>query len=408
MSDPDSALPVPQSEFRTPNLARILTVSMLSRIVHDVSIRLVYPFTSEIARGLGISIEQLGVLISLRSGIGIIGPVFGAMSDRIGHRRSMTIGLIVLSSGLAITGVSEGLSVPAIGFVLAGIGSAIYIPTLQAYVSERVAYQRRGRVLGAIELTWAIAGMIGLPVIGVLIGSLGWRAPFIGLAIGALACALLTLLLEETPRSLVSIDVLHAQSLQGFKFSSLLHHTSALAFITTWCLVFFAFENIQVSYGSWLGTRFGLSTTDRGGVQTLFGIFEIIASASSSAFLDRIGKKRGVIGGLIVVTLGYVMLVSIASSALPIALISISIAFLGFEFSVVSGVSILSEQLPEARGTMLAFGVTAGSVGRMVADLTGTALAESGGFTIAALVSTAAGIATLLVFALGVKEGARL
>jgi predicted MFS family arabinose efflux permease len=381
---------------------------MLSRLAHDISIRLVYPFTPEIAKGLGLPIDQLGALISLRSGIGVVGPVFGAWSDRIGHRRAMTIGLIVLSGGLFAVGIGAGLLVPAIGFILAGVGSAIYIPTLQAYVSERVPYQRRGRVLGAIELTWATAGMIGLPIVGVSIRSLGWRAPFVGLAVAAFACALLTLRLEAAPRNpakgSVSIGILHAQPSRGFKLSSLPHYKSAIAFIVTWGLVFFAFENIQISYGSWLEQRFGLSAADRGGLQTLFGIFEIAASAGSSAFLDRIGKKRGVTGGLIVVTIGYVLLVTTASSALLLALLAISIAFLGFEFSVVSGIPIMSEQIPEARGTMLALGVMASSLGRMTADLTGSALTASVGFTIAAAVSLIAGILTLVVFVFGVKE----
>ncbi len=47
--------------------------------------------------------------------------------------------------------------------------------------------------------------------------------------------------------------------------------------------------------------QFGLSTAARGTVQILFGVFEIAASLSSALFLDRIGKKRGVTGGLIVV-----------------------------------------------------------------------------------------------------------
>jgi hypothetical protein len=64
----------------------------------------------------------------------------------------------------------------------------------------------------------------------------------------------------------------------------------------------------------------------------------------------------------------------------------------------------MSEQIPEARGTMLALGVMASSLGRMTADLTGSALTASVGFTIAAAVSLIAGILTLVVFVFGVKE----
>lgn len=379
-----------------PPLKRILTISILGRLAHDIANRIVYPFAPELAAGLRIPLDQFGALLSLRSGIGIVGPIFGALSDRIGHRRSMTIGLLLVAVGMGLIGLSQGLIMPALGFVIAGIGSAIYVPTVIAYASERTPYQRRGRVLGTIELSWAASGMVGLPLMGVLIGALGWRAPLIGLAVAALICALLTRLLEETRHSAVTTTL--------FNFGAVLRNRSALAFIAAWFLVFFAFENIQVSYGGWFEAHFGLSTVDRGGVQTLFGIFEISASLSSSLFLDRIGKKRGVIGGLIVVVIGYGLLVAFGSSTLTWAIAAISVAYLGFEFSVVSGLSVMSELVPQARGTMLAFGATAGSLGRMVADLIGNAITLQAGFVWTALLALVAGVLTVGVFALGVKE----
>lgn len=356
-----------------------------------------YPFLPEIARGLGLPIDQVGALVSLRSGVGVIGPAFGVMSDRIGHRRSMSIGLVLVSIGLGFIGGLSGLLGAALGFIIAGLGSVIYIPALQAYLSERVPYERRGRVLGAIELTWAVAGMIGVPIAGTLIGSIGWQAPFIGLSIAAITCALLTLLLEETPPALRSHSA-------AFKLASLRHHSSAIAFIVVWILIFLAFENIQVGYGSWFETQFKLSPAERGTAQTLFGIFEIAASASSSLFLDRIGKKRGVVGGLIVVLIGYVLLMTVGSIDLTLAIGSMGLAFLGFEFSVVSGISIMSEQIPQARATMLALGAASSGVGRMIGDLTGGALIAHATFTTAALASAIMAAVTLIVFIFGVRE----
>ena len=133
-------------------------MAMSTRAVHDVAMRMVYPFLPEIAAGLGISIEQMGGLISLRNGMGLIAPAFGALSDRVGHRRSAMLGLVMLGLGLLITGFASGIGLAAIGFVLTGIGSAIFIPTLLAYVSDRVPFARRGRVTGAIEMTWGLAG----------------------------------------------------------------------------------------------------------------------------------------------------------------------------------------------------------------------------------------------------------
>jgi predicted MFS family arabinose efflux permease len=303
---------------------------------------------------------------------------------------------MVLGVGLLITGIASGLALAAIGFILSGIGSAIFIPTLLAYVSDRVPFVRRGRVTGAIEMTWGLAGMIGVPIMGVLITAIGWRAPFILLGIAAFIGAGLLLLLEESKE--------HHILREALKFAALRHNRSALAFIATWFLVFFAFENIQVGYAAWLEQHFGLSTAARGTVQILFGVFEIAASLSSALFLDRIGKKRGVTGGLIVVLIGYVLLATLGSAALPIGLLAISIAFLGFEFSVVSGVPIMGEQVPAARGTMIALALTAGSVGRMIADWVGSALVSGAGFPVAALISAIAALITLVIFVRGVKE----
>ncbi|HTP07177.1 MAG TPA: MFS transporter [Anaerolineae bacterium] len=388
----NSELPVLQQSSER----RIVAVAMSTRAVHDVAARMVYPFLPDFAKGLGITIEQMGGLIALRNGVGIVAPAFGALSDRVGHRRSAMLGLMVLGVGLLITGVADGMGLAAIGFILSGLGSAIFIPTLIAYVSDRVPFARRGRVTGAIEMTWGFAGMIGVPIIGLIITAIGWRAPFILLGSGAFVGAGLLLLLEESREQHILREAL--------KLAALRHNRSALAFIATWFLVFFAFENIQVGYAAWLAQQFGLSTAARGTVQILFGVFEITASFSSALFLDRIGKKRGVTGGLIVVLIGYVLLATLGSSALPIGLLAISIAFLGFEFSVVSGVPIMGEQIPTARGTMIALALTAGSVGRMIADWIGSALVSGAGFPLAALISAIAALITVVVFTHWVKE----
>lgn len=395
----DSALDVPLPETKPASIKRVVTIAMITRAVHDVASRMIYPFLPEIAQGLGLSIEQVGVLISLRNGVGVSGPLFGALSDRIGHRRSALLGLVALGIGLVVSGIADGPAPAAGGFILSGIGSAIFIPTLIAYVSDRVPFARRGRVTGAIEMTWALAGLIGVPIMGLIITALSWRAPFILLGVAALSGAGLMLLLEETARS-------HRVSVPALNVRSWRKHRSTLAFMIVWFLIFFAFENIQVGYATWLETHFGLNAAERGTAQSFFGVFEIVASTGSALFLDRIGKKRGVTGGLIVMLSGYVLLVMLGSAALWLALVSIGVAFLGFEFSVVSGVPIMGEQLPEARGTTIALAVTAGSVGRMVGDLSGSALAGGAGFAIAAKLSAVMAVLAAAIFVRWVRESA--
>jgi len=397
LAKPQAAIRYPQPEVGNP-LTRVVVISMIARLAHDAATRVVYPFLPEISAGLRAPINQVGWALSLRSGVSVLSPLFGMMSDRMGHRRAMSAALAVLAIGQAIVGTADGLAAAMIGFGLSGVATAIYLPALFAYVSERTPYARRGRILGAIEMTWAVSGMVAVPVLGTLIAPLGWRAPFIALAVAASICALLTLLLRETSVSLRS----HSEAI---RIGTIARNRSAIVFLLVWLLIFFAFENIQVGYADWFERQFGMTAAQRGSMQTLFGVFEISASAGSSLFLDRVGKKRGVSGGLIVAPLGYVLLASVGARALWLGLASMSVAFLGFEFSVVSGISIGSELVPQARGTMLALGVMMGGLGRMLGAASGGVLAAGIGFAAASALSALVGVATLGLFVSSVREG---
>jgi len=47
-----------------------------------------------------------------------------------------------------------------------------------SWIGDAVAYERRGRATGLIELTWGGAALLGLPLIGYMIGWLPWWSAF--------------------------------------------------------------------------------------------------------------------------------------------------------------------------------------------------------------------------------------
>jgi predicted MFS family arabinose efflux permease len=63
------------------------------------------------------------------------------------------------------------------------LGIDIYLPAIYSFVSDKVDYERRGRVLALIEMGWALSFMLGIPAAGLLIESYGWLAPFPALAL---------------------------------------------------------------------------------------------------------------------------------------------------------------------------------------------------------------------------------
>ena len=98
--------------------------------------------------------------------------------DRYGYRLVMRLGLFLAGLGLLVVGSSSGYFLAMIGMMLMGLGSFSFIPALQAYLSNRLPYERRARGLGVVEYAWALAGILGLLGAGALIERTSWRVPF--------------------------------------------------------------------------------------------------------------------------------------------------------------------------------------------------------------------------------------
>ncbi|MEX1021189.1 MAG: MFS transporter, partial [Litorilinea sp.] len=169
---------------------KLMSVAMSARLVWDIATQMFNPFLPIIAIGLNASVVEMGRLVSLRSAIGITAPLFGALADRFGYRLIMQFGLLANAVGLFWVGSSNSVMGAAPGMVLMGLGMASFLPNMQAYLSARLPYTRRARGLGMLEYTWALTGIVGLSLVGLLIANAGWRAPFYLLGAGMAIMAL--------------------------------------------------------------------------------------------------------------------------------------------------------------------------------------------------------------------------
>jgi FSR family fosmidomycin resistance protein-like MFS transporter len=130
---------------------------------------------------------QAGWLLSAYSwSYGVSQIPAGYLSDKIGLRLIMTIGI----SGVALVGIIIGVSpsyyMMAIFLVLLGLLGGGYHPASAPIISELVEPEKRGLVLG-IHQVGGTCSFFLTPLIAVGIASyFGWRGSFIGLALIAL------------------------------------------------------------------------------------------------------------------------------------------------------------------------------------------------------------------------------
>jgi DHA1 family inner membrane transport protein len=367
-------------------LALQLSAATLARLVLNTSRRFAYTFAPALSRGLGVPLPAITRLIAINQATGVLSLFFGPLGDRWGYRLMMLAGLGALTVGMLAGGLVPVYGMVLLALLLAGLGKSFFDPALQAYVGERVPYQRRGLAMGFVELAWAGSSLVGIPLIGLLIEGQGWQSPFLVLGgLGLLGTIALGFLIPRGDQQR-SGDA----GLIGFRqaWRRLSQQRAALGALGFGLLVTAGNDNLFVVYGVWLESTFGLTVVALGAATTVIGVAEFLGEGLTASISDRLGLKRALLIGLTLSALSYILL-PLLGRTLWLGLAGLFVVFLTFEFTVVTSFSLFSEILPGARATMMSSSVAALSLGRVIGALIGGPVWLAGGLLATGLVSAA-------------------
>jgi DHA1 family inner membrane transport protein len=368
------------------SLAFQLGAATLARLVLNTSRRFAYTFAPALSRGLGVPLPAITRLIAINQATGVLSPFFGPLGDRWGYRVMMLAGLSVLTAGMLAGGLVPVYGMVLLALLLAGLGKSFFDPALQAYVGERVPYQRRGLAMGFIEFAWAGSSLVGIPLIGLLMEWQGWQSPFLVLGgLGFLGVVALGSLIPRDGQQRTGDG-----GMISFReaWRRLSRERAALGALGFGFLVSAGNDNLFVVYGVWLETAFGLTVVALGAATTVIGLAEFLGEGLTASISDRLGLKRALLIGLILSALSYILL-PLMGRSLWLGLAGLFVTFLTFEFTVVTSFSLFSEILPGARATMMSSSVAALSLGRVIGALIGGPVWLAGGLMATGLVSAA-------------------
>ena len=374
----------------------ILAACIATRLAIDTTTQLFFPFLRTVALGLGMDFVVLGRLVSLRSLAGLSAPFFGTAADNYGYRRIMRLSLLLTAAGMFLLGSGAGVWSVVAGMLVSGAGLTGFLPTCQAYISARLPFAQRARGIGVLEYSWALAGIIGLPLMGFLFGRFSWRLPFFVLGGAMLAGWMLIRLLPEAtagaPRDaggaaarprlapgrlrsrawtpmLSSLPPLRVQGLADL-FDLGPNWRAALAVITANSLFYFSQVHILIAHGAWLETEYGLVPQTLGLVAFAQGAADLCGSVLVSLITDRVGKKRAVQAGMLGSLLVYASLPMINVGLVPVVAALVLLRFV-FEYGIVSAIALISEQAPDRRGKLISLSVALNLLGSTFSGFTG-------------------------------------
>jgi MFS transporter, DHA1 family, multidrug resistance protein len=183
-----------------PGLARVALVVGPLAALGPFAIDMYLPALPAVAADLGASVQATQVtLTAFFVAFGACQLVYGPLSDRMGRRPPLYIGI-----GIFLVGSIGCLLAPGIGALVAarfvqGLGAAAVMVIPRAIVRDLHTGPEATRLMALVMLVIAVAPMTA-PLIGSLVMPLGgWRAIFALLALLALAgLGLTAFVLEET------------------------------------------------------------------------------------------------------------------------------------------------------------------------------------------------------------------
>lgn len=368
-----------------------LAAYTLIRVVMNTAHRMIYPFLTVFARGLGVDIGAISALVANRALIGVTYPFLFPFIETRGRKFGMLLGLVLFVLAMGMVFLFPSLTTLGIALVLGLLGKSIFDPSLTSYVADHIAYEKRGAALGILEFAWSLAFIAGIPIVAWVIARSSWSAPFGWLALlGVVALAYVVLTLTDSKKPVGHVDGVFGNVKAIFRSPIVLVTCSIGMMVNS------ANEVVNLMFGVWLEDSFKLQIAALAGASAIIGLSELSGEGFVTLFADRIGKVRAAGAGILANCVVAVMLPFIGRTETG-ALVGLFLFYITNEITIVSIIPLLTEVMPSARATTLSFAGAAHSIGRAIGALLAPILYAFGFSTVtgAAVVFNLAGLAAV-------------
>ena len=174
----------------------LLTLANVVGTMHIVSVMAMAPV---IQADLGLSVTQVGLLITGYYGAQTVCAVpGGALADRVGVGWALVIAQLLLIAGTLTFNQASDFSLAFAGTVIMGLGYSIVNPATAKGVLEWFPVRRRATAMGVKQTGVPIGGVLAAGN-GALVAIVGWNAILYGVVVITAVNSLLLLRLAERP-----------------------------------------------------------------------------------------------------------------------------------------------------------------------------------------------------------------
>ncbi|HPK70735.1 MAG TPA: MFS transporter [Vicinamibacterales bacterium] len=283
------------------------------------------PFYAETFGATAFTVGMLATSFSLMQFL--FAPFWGRLSDRVGRRPVILVGLLGSSLAYLAFGLASTLTTLFAARVFAGIAGA-NIPTVQAVMADLTTPENRAKGMGLFGAAFGLGFIFG-PAIGGFLSRWGYSAPAFfasGLALANFTAALF--LLPETLKP-EHRAIRRAGRLDALRAAMAKPHLPLLMLIGF--LAVAAFASFETTFALYSEHVHGFTASTIGYVFALIGVVMVIVQGGLvGRAVKLVGEHHLVPVSLAVVAAGLFLIATSRSAAVVVAANAVMAAGMGF------------------------------------------------------------------------------
>lgn len=275
-----------------------------------VGFGIIIPVLPFYAEDLGASPTELGLLMAAYSFMQLLfAPLWGRVSDRIGRKPVMMIGIVGLAFSFFFMAWATALWMLFVARIAGGILSSANMPTVMAYVADITNEEERGKGMGIIGASVGLGFIFG-PAIGGIFSKTSLSTPFIVSGISSLLTFVLVMLvLKES----LPLEKRGEATARKASIRDTLSGGVTILYILQ-LFVSLSLAGLEATFAYFAADKAGLGTVELG---YLFMIMGLAGAIVQGGLVGKLTKKFGegmvIKNGIIVSAIGFGLILLVDS-----------------------------------------------------------------------------------------------
>ena len=333
---------------------------------------IVIPFLPMFAARMGVGAMGIGLVLSIYSLMQFIcAPVLGRISDRVGRKPIIMLGLLGSSLGYLVYGFADSFFWLLAARALHGACAAT-ISTAQAYIADTTDAHNRAKGMGLVGAAFGLGFVLG-PALGGILGHSSLRTPVFftsALTFANFLFAAFRLPESHYPDRSARLDLRHFVAPLLALPRELVRHRLARMFAIAFLLTF-SFAALEATFALMVPAVYGYGAFGIGVLLAFTGLIQAITQGYLlGPMAHKVGEARLVRLGLIAMAVGLAPMGTIASHGALLAMLAI--IAVGYGFASPSIASLISRNTEShLQGEVLGVNQSALSLARICGPIAG-------------------------------------